>query len=226
MKCCTCGKEIQNTYYLNGKCYGRNCYKIALAQWKLEKQQLLNDKYAAEVAKCIEIYRQKTFTKQYNTNFQISIINQYDQCKKLTAKQLSCIKKSFNEEDKIKYHLLDFDLAEGEKFLKDKNGQYLTYKKSGTKIQNTEKIKIANRVLNVFQKMQNDNFKKALELLNKMLDNKSFIDAIKYSIADTEEENVYIIQNDDFVIFANSRSWDKCYKALITEEDYKLIKVI
>ena len=93
-KCTKCGKEIKNTYMLNGKAYGYNCYKQELAMVLAEKEKLANEKYQLEIAATIEILKNRS-----NLNdFLKSIINFYEEKGFLSNKQMKCIKLSKDEQ--------------------------------------------------------------------------------------------------------------------------------
>ena len=92
-KCTKCGKEIKNTYMLNGKAYGYNCYKQELAMILAEKEKLANEKYQLEIAATIEILKNRS-----NLNdFLESIVNFYEEKGFLSNKQMKCIKLSKDE---------------------------------------------------------------------------------------------------------------------------------
>lgn len=107
--CAECGKEIKNPHYLNGKLYGYNCYKKELAilykQWEDER----NTEYSAKCFSAMEVFK----TKKSNS-FHDSIVNQWNNCKKLTAKQLECIIRGFTLEETISFYKLWFLIANKE----------------------------------------------------------------------------------------------------------------
>lgn len=109
MKCADCGREIKNAYYLNGNMYGYNCYKRKLAliykQWEDER----NAEYSAKCFAAMEIFKNKK-----SNYFHDSIVRQWNNCKKLTAKQLECITKSFSESETIEFYKVWFLLATDE----------------------------------------------------------------------------------------------------------------
>lgn len=98
MKCTTCGRDIRNPHYINGKIYGYNCYKLQLAllfkQWEDEK----NHEYAVKCFSAMEIFKDKK-----SNSFHDSIVSQWNECKKLTAKQLECIIKNFTLSEMIDF---------------------------------------------------------------------------------------------------------------------------
>lgn len=109
LKCAECGRPIENAYYLNGKAYGYNCYKQKLAiiykQWEDEK----NAEYSIKCFAAMQIFQGKR-----SNSFHDSICKQWNECKKLTAKQLNCITKSFNFNETISFYKVWFLLANEE----------------------------------------------------------------------------------------------------------------
>lgn len=92
-KCSKCGKEIKNTYWLNGKVYGYNCYKQELAMILAEKEKLANEKYQLDVAVTVEVLKNRTKLN----DFLKSIINFYEEKGFLSFKQVECIKLTASE---------------------------------------------------------------------------------------------------------------------------------
>ena len=109
LKCAECGRPIENAYYLNGKAYGYNCYKQKLAiiykQWEDEK----NAEYSAKCFAAMQIFQGKK-----SNSFHDSICKQWNDCKKLTAKQLECIIKGFTFDENISFYKVWFLLANDE----------------------------------------------------------------------------------------------------------------
>ena len=109
LKCAECGRPIENAYYLNGKPYGYNCYKQKLAiiykQWEDEK----NAEYSTKCFAAMQIFQNKK-----SNSFHDSICKQWNDCKKLTAKQLNCITKGFNFNETISFYKVWFLLANEE----------------------------------------------------------------------------------------------------------------
>lgn len=109
MKCAECGKTIRNAYYINGIAYGYNCYKAKLAiiykQWEDERNQA----YSVKCFSAMQI-----FTGKRSNSFHDSICKQWNDCKKLTAKQLECIIKGFTFSEMIKFYKVWFSLADTE----------------------------------------------------------------------------------------------------------------
>lgn len=93
-KCTKCGKEIKNTYWLNGKAYGYNCYKQELAMILAEKERLANEKYKIDVAATIEVLKNRTKLN----DFLKSIVKFYEEKGFLSQKQIKCIKLSNDEQ--------------------------------------------------------------------------------------------------------------------------------
>jgi hypothetical protein len=114
MKCVSCGKSIKNAHALNGKNYGYSCYRQQLALIRKEWEDANNFEYAMECIAAMEIYKNKR-----DTPFKISICNQWQAYNKLTAKQLDCVKKSFNAKEKIEYYKILFNLTKDSKNKED-----------------------------------------------------------------------------------------------------------
>lgn len=110
MKCFTCGKTIENGYYLDGKTYGHECYKLALAQKYIHLQELKNDDWTKKCIAAIELFRNVEFKKSaWNQEFQKSVIAQWDTYHKLSGKQFEIILKNI---DNMEYNYIYFDLLE------------------------------------------------------------------------------------------------------------------
>lgn len=109
LKCAECGRPIENAYFLNGKPYGYNCYKQKLAiiykQWEDEK----NAEYSVKCFAAMQIFQGKR-----SNSFHDSICKQWNDCKKLTAKQLECIIKGFTFDETISFYKVWFLLANDE----------------------------------------------------------------------------------------------------------------
>ena len=107
LKCADCGKTIQNPHYLNGKAYGYSCYKkqLALLYKKFEDEK--NAEYAKECFAAMQIFERKK-----SNSFHDSICKQWNECKKLTGKQLICIEKGFTPKEKIDFWCIWFTLTE------------------------------------------------------------------------------------------------------------------
>ena len=103
VECADCGKKIPicNAHYINGKPYGYSCYKKQLAliykQWEDEK----NAEYSAKCFAAMQIFEGKK-----NNSFHDSICKQWNECKKLTAKQLECIIKRFSDQENIDFWII------------------------------------------------------------------------------------------------------------------------
>ena len=104
--CAECGREIKNAHYLDGKVYGYNCYKQKLAliykKWEDER----NAEYSAKCFAAMEIFKNKK-----SNSFHDSIIKQWNDCKKLTAKQLECIIKGFSDFETLSFYKVWFLLS-------------------------------------------------------------------------------------------------------------------
>ena len=111
IQCADCGRKIPvcNARYINGKPYGYSCYKKQLAllykQWEDEK----NTEYSAKCFAAMQIFEGKR-----NNSFHDSICKQWNDCRKLTAKQLECIIKGFTEQEKVNFWLIWFQLTNDE----------------------------------------------------------------------------------------------------------------
>ncbi len=98
-KCAECGKPIINCHYLDGKIYGHECFKRALALKMVKFADNHNALYNAECVAAMAVYAPKKSNK-----FHDSICQQWNDYGKLTGKQLSCIRDSFNVIDKMNYY--------------------------------------------------------------------------------------------------------------------------
>jgi len=110
--CITCGKEIKNPYYLDGRIYGHECYKMAVALKYAHLQEMKNDDYIRKCVAVIETFRNKSFKDQWNKDFQTSILTQWDACQKLTMKQLQCIVTKFDKIEYAEVYLLHYGLSQ------------------------------------------------------------------------------------------------------------------
>lgn len=109
LKCAECGRLVENPHYINGKPYGYNCYKQKLIliykQWEDEK----NAEYSAKCFAAMQVFQGKR-----SNSFHDSICKQWNDCKKLTAKQLACIEKGFTFDERINFYKIWFTLANDE----------------------------------------------------------------------------------------------------------------
>jgi len=111
VECADCGRKIPicNAHYISRKPYGYNCYKKQLVllykQWEDEK----NVEYSAKCFAAIKVFEGKR-----SNSFHDSICKQWNECKKLTAKQLECIIKGFNQKEKIDFWCIWFSLTNDE----------------------------------------------------------------------------------------------------------------
>lgn len=103
VECADCGRKIPicNAHYINGKPYGYSCYKKQLTliykQWEDEK----NAEYSAKCFAAMQIFGGKK-----SNSFHDSICKQWNDCKKLTAKQLECIIKGFTDQENISFWII------------------------------------------------------------------------------------------------------------------------
>jgi hypothetical protein len=128
--CSQCGKKIENAYYLDGKIYGHECYKMALSLKYTALEQQKNDSYTNKCIALIEIFRNKTFKDTWNKDFQTSVLKQFDECHKLTGKQFDVIVKKFDDKEYINYLLIYTEIyqdREIEKYIYNQvvNAKYL-----------------------------------------------------------------------------------------------------
>jgi len=98
VECADCGRKIPicNAHYINGKPYGYGCYKKQLAllykRWEDEK----NAEYSVKCFAAMQVFQDKK-----SNSFHDSICKQWNECKKLTAKQLNCIINGFTDQENI-----------------------------------------------------------------------------------------------------------------------------
>ncbi len=114
VECADCGRKIPiyNAHCINEKPYGYSCYRKQLAllykQWEDEK----NAEYSAKCFAAMQVFQRKK-----SNSFHESICNQWNDCKKLTAKQLECIIKGFTDQENINFWIIWQNLT-NDKFLK------------------------------------------------------------------------------------------------------------
>ncbi|RXZ78165.1 hypothetical protein EBB07_29360 [Paenibacillaceae bacterium] len=111
--CYTCGKSIQNVHHLDGKSYGYNCYRQALALKYVHLQNIANADWSHKCIALIEVFKTKTFKDDWNKRFQDSIVAQWDDCHKLTGNQFAAIHKKFNEVETWEYELTYMVIGNG-----------------------------------------------------------------------------------------------------------------
>ena len=109
MKCECCRKTIINPYYLDGKVYGYNCYKKALALKYIQWEDERNKEYSIKCFSAMEIFKNKKLN-----SFHDSIVKQWNDCKKPTVKQLECIIKGFTDTEKFSFWLIQINLTQNE----------------------------------------------------------------------------------------------------------------
>jgi len=103
VECTDCGRKIPicNAHYINGKPYGYSCYRKQLVllykQWEDEK----NAEYSAKCFAAIQIFEGKK-----SNSFHDSICKQWNECKKLTAKQLNCIERGFTQSELFDFYIM------------------------------------------------------------------------------------------------------------------------
>lgn len=111
MQCFTCSKPIKNKHYLDGKVYGYNCYRMALSLKYAALQSATNFDWNNKCIALIEIFKKKQFSKDWNLNFQESIVLQWNDCHKLTGNQFSAVYKKLEEIEQIEYLLTYLDIS-------------------------------------------------------------------------------------------------------------------
>ena len=137
MKCATCGKEIKNAHHINGKVYGYNCYKMQLAIIFKQFEDEKNHEYAIKCFSAMEVFASKK-----SNSFHDSIVKQWNDCKKLTARQLECVIKGFSDIETIEFYKVWF-LLTNDNFTKksilswieriiDKNKMWFSYMEDET----------------------------------------------------------------------------------------------
>lgn len=103
IECTDCRRKIPicNAHYINGKPYGYGCYKKQLVllykQWEDEK----NSEYAAKCFAAMQVFQDKR-----SNSFHDSICKQWNDCKKLTARQLECIIKGFTDKESVDFWII------------------------------------------------------------------------------------------------------------------------
>jgi glutamyl/glutaminyl-tRNA synthetase len=109
MTCFTCGRPIINAHWLDGKMYGHECYKIALSLKYAALQKVYNDDYTKKCIAAITTLENTSFGKGWNEDFKKSILSQWNNCNKLTGKQLDIVLKKV---DTMEYHYIYFALLD------------------------------------------------------------------------------------------------------------------
>ena len=116
VECTDCGRRIPicNAHYINGKPYGYSCYKKQLAllykQWEDEK----NAEYSAKCFAAMQVFQGKK-----SNSFHDSICKQWNECKKLTARQLECIIKGFTKSEEVNFLMIYHQLSNDERLKED-----------------------------------------------------------------------------------------------------------
>ena len=103
--CCECGKPIKHRHYLDGKCYGYNCYRQALSIKYAKLTEIHNAVYAADCEAAISV-----FIGKKSSTFHDSICKQWKDCGKLTAKQLEAVRKCFTDTETLSYKHYLYDI--------------------------------------------------------------------------------------------------------------------
>ena len=103
VECADCVRKIPicNAHYINKKHYGYSCYKKQLAllykQWEDEK----NAEYSVKCFAAMQVFQDKK-----SNSFHDSICKQWNECKKLTVKQLNCIINGFTDQENINFWII------------------------------------------------------------------------------------------------------------------------
>ena len=113
-KCAICGKNIKNIYHIHGKIYGYNCYQKELALLYKKYEDEKNTEYSAKCFAAMSIFK----NKKSNT-FHDSVCEQYENCKKITAKQLNCVERSFTKNEMLEFYVLYFSLTKKDSTKRD-----------------------------------------------------------------------------------------------------------
>lgn len=102
VECADCGRKIPvcNAHYINGKPYGYSCYlkQLALIQKQLEDEK--NYEYYAECFAAMQVFERKK-----SNSFHDFICKQWNECKKLTVKQLQCIINGFTNTEQVDFYI-------------------------------------------------------------------------------------------------------------------------
>lgn len=103
IQCAECGRKIltSNAHCINGKAYGYGCYKKQLALLYKQYEDEKNAEYSAKCFAAMQIFEGKK-----SNSFHDSICNQWNNYKKLTARQLECIIKGFTDQENIKFWII------------------------------------------------------------------------------------------------------------------------
>ncbi|REK69357.1 hypothetical protein DX130_24665 [Paenibacillus paeoniae] len=103
MKCTTCSKAISGKYRIAGKPYGYDCYRLKLTEIRaaaeLAAQEERNAEHALKCSAAMAVFSGLMYRSEWLVKFQASIIQQWEDCRKLTAKQLSVILTKIDEVD-------------------------------------------------------------------------------------------------------------------------------
>lgn len=202
MKCANCGRKIENAYYINGIAYGYNCYKLKLAliyrQWEDER----NKEYSAKCFSAMHVFKGKKSNAFHN-----SIVEQWNDCKKLTAKQLECIIKGFTFSDTIEFYKVWFNLANEE-----------------------NKKAISRWTITMIQKEQKFSDFVEDEAIHEIIKNDyEYIGGFHfYHDTEIEPEKIYICQNGKYIKNKETkeRTFDNYYLKENQEDEYIVIDKI
>lgn len=185
MKCSACGKAITNVYKLDGKSYGKSCYKKELALRYKIFEDAKNLEYSKKVFSAMEIYKNKK-----SNSFHDSIMAQWEDCKKITAKQLSCILKSFTLMEDISFYEMRFNLTEDEKTKEQISNLYIKAINNNNKwadvLENVNLVEIVTYKVSSRRKSEySEGF--IIASFNHPIYNEHYITSIKF-LSDIEEE--------------------------------------
>ena len=187
--CSKCGKEIKNIYKLDGKVYGYNCYKIALAEKYKNYIDTKNLKYSLVAVATVETYKNHKEASKWGIDFKQSILKQFSECQKLTYKQLSCIVKRLSAEEKLNNDLLICSL------FKDNNlkEEYLKQCKDISYYFNKSDIIKKYKDDELFKQCIKDSYKRHMNIYAELDDNEEYWyivsdKKLNYFIEEAEED--------------------------------------
>lgn len=180
MKCSSCGKEITNVYFLDGKAYGKNCYKMALVVKFQAQEEIKNQEYYNKCCVLVAVAKEnvKEIRSESKINFMNSVIEQFEKYTKMTMKQFQCLYDNLKDEYKIdyEYRLIELnDLTERE----TKRELKKLYKRAFTANLET---KLLNK--DYFKEILKAEFKNGYVLVK---EDKEYLQDIKY-LADIKED--------------------------------------
>jgi len=193
LTCSTCGKIIEHPYYLDGKVYGYNCYKLAVALKYAKQMEIRNNNWTKKSIAVIEIFKNKVFKDKWNKDFQESIIKQWDTYSKLTGNQFKCIIKKLTELEEIEYNFLYLSLLKEENEIEEIT-KYLYYR-----ITEQQKIfktfKNDNRFINIIANYRKGSIKRGK---NFFIVEFRDIDEVKSICQVLREDKLKLLKKDEY----------------------------